>query len=222
MKLLKAIWTIGAAASTFITLATGIPVFIRMYLGIEPSGVLALLVENAPWLLPLSCLLLGLSVGFAIGWEVRDHQDARDARPRKPTRKERKAAEERERAEYERGEKRLYEQVKTLDPSLKAMLSVLAGDGTVYAEKRGWDSSHYLSEPWLSQFCEKATVDGGEYEVTASDLLGKFVERYPDALDGCGRTADMHVMRQGVAAMCFDEGYGIPQWYWRIEDDTEC
>ncbi len=220
MKFLKAIWGFITAAATIVTLATGIPEFLRMYLGMEPSGMFALFSENAPWLLPLSCLALGLSAGFAIGWESRDRQDAKDAKPRKPTRRERKEAEERDRAEYQEAERRLYEQVKTLDPSLKAMLSVLAKGGTVHADRRGWDSSHYLNEPWLSQFCEKATVDGGEYEVTASDLLGKFVEIYPDALDGCERTAGMHVMRPGVAAMLFEDGYGVPQWYWRGTGDA--
>lgn len=214
MKLLKAIWGFVLAVSTIVSLMIGVPEFLRMYFGVKPSGVLALFAENAPWLLPSSCLLLGLSVGFAIGWEMRAHQDARDARPRKPTRRELKEADKRDRAEYQEAERRLYEQIKTLDPSLKAMLSVLARGNAVYADKRGWDSSHYLGEPWLSQFCEKATVDFGEYEVTASDLLGKFVERYPDALDGCERTVGMHEMRPGVAAMCFDEGYGIPQWHW--------
>lgn len=196
--------------------------------------VTSVLVSTPSWIDPIRSLvstnlgslapMLGViypfamvAIGFFTGWQFRKWNDGK---PRKPTRRELREAEERDRAEYRQAERRLYEQIKTLDPSLKAMLSVLARGGTVHADRRGWDSSHYLNEPWLSQFCEKATVDGGEYEVTASDLLGRFVEMYPDALDGCERTAGMHVMRPGVAAMLFDEGYGILQWYWRGTDDA--
>lgn len=71
MKIGKTIWGVVVAVSVIVGLLTGIPMFFEMYVGIEPSGIFAWFTENSYWLLPLSCLVFGVW----IGWKLRGRYD---------------------------------------------------------------------------------------------------------------------------------------------------
>ncbi len=212
MKAIKAIYGALSIAVLLLNLATGIPTFMERY-GVDVGPFFGWFAANSGWLLPLSCLALGLLVGFGVGWSIRSKSD----NPRRMTRKEKREIRERTQEQAERIRDSVAASVMQLNPNDRALFVVLADGKSAYGKGEDWRRSIFPSEEFFTQFFKVAYMDGDIAKITPAPLLGQLFSEYPDLKEGVSETIDRHKAKSAQAGMYSLISYGgtiLPYWWW--------
>lgn len=168
----KTIWGLLGGASVVVGLLTGIPMFFEMYVGVNVGDFFGWFVENSAWLLPISCLVFGLAVGVAVGWQLRKRMvDAEAA----------KAAEEKARETRERKAAAAVRRVREMDYEAKPILVELFDNG-----HRDWSVDRkdiFYDCPELDEFVELEPVGSYADRWTLAPAARKILEEHPELLE---------------------------------------
>lgn len=158
------------------------------------------------------CACLGFMVGRASKVGSTDRSDA--WRQKRERRRELMAMQH---ESYEKAKT----SVKNLDIDMKALMKVAADGNTAYYRKDDFMAG-IMSDPFIAQFLETESVDGGLVKVTATPLLAEFDEESPELLTSASQTAESHrkerddctVYYSGFSNAAAPFQSAAPYWWW--------